>query len=271
MFATDDSFSDGNTLNSAELIDIKRIYSSRLRRCVQTAYEIAVRLKLPIYISSGLSLTAIAVKKRKGEFEFDTLQQIRDFCPGVEIVSCDSYDYEITEEVVVDINKKFNDSSEDKVNNNNSSHHASIISTELLKCKDSKSNKSDIIIPYDNWLTALSTIASYHHLSIIIAHRESIRNLIGYYVNTPYCCMSLFDYVLSEDKKSLSDIPSLGMVFKDNDNEIVDHKFVDCDDDVDDDDDSNDEVSNKNRFICKYLLNSDGTMLNIKKKPPTEC
>ena len=65
------------------------IYSSRLIRCVQTAYEIAVLLGLPIHISSGLSLTAIAVIKAKGSFEFQSLESLRAACPGVELIDCD--------------------------------------------------------------------------------------------------------------------------------------------------------------------------------------
>lgn len=66
-----------------------RIYSSRLIRCVQTAYEIALVLKLPIYIASGLSLTAIAVIKAKGSFEFLSMNELRNACPGVELIDCD--------------------------------------------------------------------------------------------------------------------------------------------------------------------------------------
>ena len=71
------------------------LYSSRLTRCVQTAYEIAKVLNhAEIRVSSGLALTAAAVAQ--GGFEFRTtadLQSVHDKCfPAVRLVDCDHGD-----------------------------------------------------------------------------------------------------------------------------------------------------------------------------------
>ena len=73
------------------------IYSSRLQRSIETAYEIAKILgNLPIFVSSALSLTALAVENTFNEllgeiqgFDFLSLDEIKALCPDVQIISCD--------------------------------------------------------------------------------------------------------------------------------------------------------------------------------------
>lgn len=82
------------------LTGMKCIYSSRLVRAVQTAYEIAKALDLPLVISSQLSCTAVAVSdfahpdnsKRNGwqGFEFVSLEELKSLCPDVKVYSLDS-------------------------------------------------------------------------------------------------------------------------------------------------------------------------------------
>eukprot|EP01032_Pedospumella_encystans_P019755 gene19755-22460_t len=132
--------------NSTPLVALKiRIYSSRLMRCVQTAHQIAQELNLPIHICSGLSLTAVAVSRRKGTFEFQTMEELTELCPGSNLVSGDHRD---------------------------SPHYVS---------------RSD-------WKRAIHSIASRDEINIIVAHRETIRNLIGERFRLPYCAIGLFRY-----------------------------------------------------------------------------
>ena len=128
---------------------VSHIYSSKLRRCVETAYCIALRLGTPILISKGLSLTAAAVEYRREKFEFLSLDELKEFCPGVELVDCDD-------------------------------------------------PSSEFFIPSLQWLDTLNAIIRKEEVSIIVAHRETIRNIAGpdpsgRRMATPYCCIAEFD------------------------------------------------------------------------------
>jgi broad specificity phosphatase PhoE len=120
-----------------------RIYSSRLMRCVQTAYQIAQELDLPIHVSSGLALTAVAVGRRKTTFQFQSLEELSALCPGTE-----------------------------------------------LRCSDTTGSTHPV--SSSHWLQALHDIASRDEINIVVAHRETIRNLIGERIRLPYCCIGLF-------------------------------------------------------------------------------
>lgn len=123
--------------NSESLRDLNvRIYSSRLLRCVQTAYQIAQELDLPIHVSSGLSLTAVAVGRRKTTFQFQTLQELAAICPGTDLHCCDS-------------------------------------------------EGSAVPVTRTHWKTALQDIAARDEINIIVAHRETIRNLVGERIRLP--------------------------------------------------------------------------------------
>ncbi len=140
-----------------------RVYTSKLIRSVQTAYQIALQLHVPLYVCTGLALTAAAVGEANGLFQFVTVEEIKDLCPGVEIICCD-------------------DSALD--------HH----------------------VPATHWLSAITAIANRDHTNIIVAHRETIRNLCTYRVKTPYCCIALVNYNPSEEVRAPSDdktIPQL--------------------------------------------------------------
>lgn len=66
-----------------------KIYSSRLRRAVQTAHPIAQRLGVPIHLSYGLSTIINAVKKAKGKFEFQSSAELAVEFPDTTFISCD--------------------------------------------------------------------------------------------------------------------------------------------------------------------------------------
>lgn len=63
---------------------IQAIFCSKMRRCVETAYPLAMRMQLPIYISKGLAL--------KSDFEFTPTAELRALCPGVDVLDCDGPD-----------------------------------------------------------------------------------------------------------------------------------------------------------------------------------
>lgn len=133
--------------DSSSLGDLNvRIYSSRLMRCVQTAHQIAQELGLPIHVSSGLSLTAVAVGRRKMTFQFQSLRELSGYCPGTQLHSCDYAD-------------------------------------DPYRVKSS------------DWLKAIVSIVRRDEINIIVAHRETIRNLIGERYRLPYCCIGMFQYL----------------------------------------------------------------------------
>lgn len=85
--------------------ELKCIYSSRLLRAVQTAYEVARVLELPLVISAHLSCTAQAVTSYHNEkvhacehgakhgwegFEFLSMSELASHCPGVQLYSHDA-------------------------------------------------------------------------------------------------------------------------------------------------------------------------------------
>jgi broad specificity phosphatase PhoE len=66
-----------------------RIYSSRLRRAVQTAVPLARRFQLPIYLSYGLSTIIPAVAKADGQFQFQSPEELTQEFPDIQFISCD--------------------------------------------------------------------------------------------------------------------------------------------------------------------------------------
>lgn len=131
-----------------ENINVQKVYASKLKRAYQTAYCIARRLNVPMYVSAGFALTAEAVRKAfcsDGQFEFLSVKEIQADCPGV---------------VVIDL--------------------------------DTSLHKSHPAL--HNWLDAIINVISKEEHSIIVAHRETIRNLYKRYCHTPYCCLGTFNY-----------------------------------------------------------------------------
>ena len=125
---------------STQQAKIDRIYSSKLVRAYQTAMPLAKLLNIPIYVSSGLALTAEAVRKYNGNFQFLTIDEIRLDCPAVEIIDADI----------------------------------------------------DGLSVGPDWMLPISMLSAAHPISIIVGHRETIRNVIGKHIPTPYCCMATF-------------------------------------------------------------------------------
>lgn len=144
----------GKTVKSLIANDSREVvvYSSRLIRCVQTAYKVAKELGLPIYVATGLSMTAVAVVKRK--FNYASLKQLQSMCPGTDIVLCDD-----------------------------------------LPCT------SERYVSSTSWDGAIRSIVSRTHCSnIIVAHRETIRNLSAQRMRLPYCCIGLFAFYHNENQ-----------------------------------------------------------------------
>ena len=54
---------------------------------MQTSYELALLIGGPIYVCSGLALTAQAVAVSDGDFEFLSVEEIKAYCPGICITS----------------------------------------------------------------------------------------------------------------------------------------------------------------------------------------
>ena len=153
------------------------IFCSRLKRCVETAYRLALELRLPIIVSKGLALTAKAVEEREGGshlFGFLDLEEIRKCCPQVNVFSSDFEDFSGP---LVDVTFPC-------------TPHPHVMSMEIT--------------PQQHWREALITIARRHPFSIVVAHRETIRNLAGSTpVPVPYCCMAIFKFKETEEQTSL--------------------------------------------------------------------
>ena len=192
---TNHSSNSNNSSSSVKSMPIDRIYTSRLRRCVETAYQLALLSHLPLYVCTGLALTAIAVERRKGTFEFHSMQEIRRFCPGVRVVSCDNdgeecaetrtkkrseektaeisavdrkvcsadgdVEFSSEERAASDVNFKVESDQKDGMK-------STIISAQSSSTAESP---SQYYIPTDDWLLAITAIAERHPYSVIVAHR----------------------------------------------------------------------------------------------------
>lgn len=49
-------------------------------------------------------------------------------------------------------------------------------------------------VPWKDWLSPLNYIAADNNFSIIVAHRETIKKIVGSKIDTPYCCYGVYDY-----------------------------------------------------------------------------
>jgi broad specificity phosphatase PhoE len=139
--------------------DIKiRLYSSRLLRCVQTTIAIAKMLGITsLYISSGLALAAAAVDRLRDEFDFLSIEEIQQLA-GSEftIYDCDSSSLSTTSE---------------KMEN--------LFSVSKL-----------------GWFEALKDVSNHCSidLKLVIAHRETIRNILPIFPRLPYCAIAVCHY-----------------------------------------------------------------------------
>jgi broad specificity phosphatase PhoE len=128
------------------ITDINVIYCSILRRCVETACIIAQQLQIPICVSKGLALTAIAVRKREMKFDFIRFEKLSELYPGVSFIDGDDKNDEV--------------------------HY----------------------VESNSWDDSVKSVASKGSVNLIIAHRETIRDLAGVRYRLPYCGIGTFDY-----------------------------------------------------------------------------
>lgn len=116
-------------------------------------------MNVPIFISTGLAQTAKAIEQldSKDCFQFLSLPEIRELYNEVEWYCCDeSYDKD------------------------------GIKLTDTIPCYPQ--------VPWKDWLSPLNYIAANNKVSIIVAHRETIRKIVGSKIETPYCCYGVYDY-----------------------------------------------------------------------------
>ena len=76
---------------------ITKIYASKCLRTVQTAYELAKRYRVPIYLSKGFSLTALHIGRCESDkskfprgFQFKSMDYLKRLCPEVDLIDCDA-------------------------------------------------------------------------------------------------------------------------------------------------------------------------------------
>ena len=137
------------------------IYCSKLLRAIQTAYEIAKILSLPIVLSEGFARTAQAVEQMNGQFQYLTIDELTQYCPGVEFIDGD-------------INTN-------NTNNTNNSDIADI------------SNIHTIPNTGTHWYNPLRHVGQ-QETSIVVAHRETIRNIAFIRQRIPYCGYATFQF-----------------------------------------------------------------------------
>ena len=163
----------GSTLsNIGELQGtVSCIYCSRLQRCVQTAYEVAKVLNLPtVYISTGLSQTAKAIEQldSKEGFQFLSIEEIRDLYKDIQWYCCDeSYDLD----------------------------GVKLLANTVVNSPQ---------VPWRDWLSPLKYIAKNNTVSIVVAHQQTIRKLVGAKISTPYCCFGIFDFIDKPRSKNIA-------------------------------------------------------------------
>jgi len=133
----------GRQSECSDSVFVVRLYSSKLRRSVQTAVPIAKKFNIPIILSRALSCVISGVKKAGEKFEFQSIEDWQTEFPGVEFIDTDTINYDF---------------------------------------------------PRDNWINAVDFInRDPNALNIIVAHRETIKGLAGTALQTPYCCIGIFD------------------------------------------------------------------------------
>jgi len=135
------------------------IFSSRLRRAVETAVPLALALDVPVLVSRGLSEVAAAVSQFGPlRFEYLSMRELREICPsGVTLQCCDE-DFDIDGEPL-----------ETSVEKKVAAHTT----------------------PYNDWRGAVEAIARKGD-ALIVAHRETFRNITGQGLSIPYCCIGQF-------------------------------------------------------------------------------
>jgi len=143
-----------------------------LLRAIQTAHQIALKLSLPVHLSSGLATISASVRKAGDSFPFQPLERLRSLCPGIP----SSYPLIIC--------------------------HLFAVGVEYIICDDNKNAETSV--PRQNWRDALRYVCCKDKdvLNIVVAHRETIKKLAGKKLNTPYCCVALFQPQWSTSKQA---------------------------------------------------------------------
>jgi broad specificity phosphatase PhoE len=149
-----------------------RIHCSHTKRCIQTAVPFAITYRLPIHLSRQLAVSAIGVHKA--------------------VISRGCYEYcsldDIRESIPRDVILIEEDVEE-----------AEVDPTSVLKHPI-------------NWKQAVTRIASAQSNTLLIAHRETIREFIHpptsgkARVSLPYCAIASFEFHESSNELSLSGI-----------------------------------------------------------------
>lgn len=197
-------------LTSTTQPPVIHLYASRLLRCVQTAYAVAKQLQVDtMYISSGLALTAAAVERwvrEEDSFDHLNMDEICSICHDMVIFDCDYG-------VVYD-NRKHDITVLAKEPDAPNSSSNAVVETKVNDGTVTDGKRHEYHICKKNWHTAIqhisdhihdinhSTIANFNvnHESnktnnvckVIVAHRETIRNLMNPYqrYRLPYCCIA---------------------------------------------------------------------------------
>jgi hypothetical protein len=149
------------------------LYSSKLIRCVQTAYEIALQLNIStITVSTGLALTAKAVEECRqknidnGPFIFSSIEEIRAMCPAVEVVDGDPFIPSSSWDCAIRHIAAGTGTCTD------------IDGTDATTDSAGSDEKKSVLLG--------------SAVPVVVAHRETIRNMIGQYLRLPYCCIARF-------------------------------------------------------------------------------
>lgn len=66
-----------------------KVYCSRLRRALQTAYPIAIAFNVPLHYSTGLSQMVALVAKKHGSFQFQSEHEMEAEFPAIPLINCD--------------------------------------------------------------------------------------------------------------------------------------------------------------------------------------
>ena len=213
----------GELLNSMETPQI--IFSSKLTRSLMTAYEIAKELGLPICVSRGFAMTASAVAKKGAAFAFLSFEEMQDLCPGVLLIDGDMDIFHPPQQ---------QQSSDDSTSSSTPGAVSASASSAIGRPR-SLSDERLHHIPDKTWKQSLEFLGSNWKYSIVVAHRESIRNLSGQYLKTPYCCYGIFSYQtrsvvrLERDKEEV--VVNIEHLAKRCGKPIAFQKIVDSDDD----------------------------------------
>jgi hypothetical protein len=192
--------------DSGSASGIQVIFCSRLIRCVQTAHEIARHFGVPIIVSKGLALTALAVRESQGLFEFASLRELRDLCPGTLVYSCDEDDRARGENSLPPhIGDKPTEFARmcAALSGPALPHAASVLEIKSPTTTADVELSSPIAdfslfdtptLKYDHndWLSPIQTIARQYPQSMIVCHRETIRN----FTEVNACWLHLFVHLI---------------------------------------------------------------------------